>query len=124
MAGRVTVDEVKNMLDNTTLSDEVIGGYITSGNIFITENLGTTGLSDDVLKEIERWTVCHMIASTRDRRSKSEEAGSAKVSYYDVFADGFMSTDYGQMALALDNTGTLASLGRRGAKIRAITSFE
>ena len=121
---RVTVDEVKNMLDNTQLSDTIIGGYITSGNIFITENLGSSGLSDDVLKEIERWTVCHMIASTRDRRSASEAAGSAKITYYDVFGSGFKSTDYGQMALTLDNTGTLAALGKKAAKVRAITSFD
>ena len=50
---RTTVDLVKNILDNTLLSNAVIESYIASANVFVTEALNEVGLSDAILAEIE-----------------------------------------------------------------------
>jgi len=123
---RTTVDLVKNILDNTLLSNAVIESYIASANVFVTEALNEVGLSDAILAEIEMWLTAHMIVITRERQSIKEEAGSASITYANVFGAGLKSTTYGQMALMLDSTGTLAVLSGevKTAYIRAITSFD
>ncbi len=122
--GRVTVAEVKAILDNTELSDSVIGSYITSANVMVTQALGGSSLGADVLKEIERWMVAHMIASSRERMAKSEEAGGARITYTGQFYTGLNSTPYGQMVLVLDTTGTMAALGGKAVKLQAIKEFD
>ena len=117
---RVTVEDVKAILDNTQLTDPVIEVYITSANTMINESLLGKGLSDNVLKEIERWLAAHMISSTSERFALKEEAGSAKVTYTGVYGMGLDLTSYGQMVKTLDTTGIMAGLGKRTAFIHAV----
>jgi hypothetical protein len=126
MAARTTAANVKAILDNTTLTTAQIEAYITSADIMITQVLGTT-LSVDALSEICRWLSAHMIALTRERQAIKEEAGTAKITYSDIFKKGGMSsTTYGQMCIVLDTTGvfSILALGLRSASIYAVTSFE
>jgi len=70
------------------------------------------------LELIERWLSAHFYAQ-RDPRVTSERAGSVGASYQSAVKTGFKNTHYGQMALALDPTGILASLteGTRLARV-------
>ena len=122
--GRVTVAEVKAILDDTALSDPVITTFITSANVMVTQALGSSALGASVLKEIERWMTAHMIASSRERMAKSEEAGGAKISYTGQFYTGLRGTPYGQMVLVLDTTGAMAALGGKAVKLQAIKEFD
>lgn len=122
--GRVTVAEVKAILDDTALSDAVITTFITSANVMVTQALGSSALGASVLKEIERWMTAHMIASSRERMAKSEEAGGAKISYTGQFYTGLRGTPYGQMVLVLDTTGAMAALGGKAVKLQAIKEFD
>lgn len=122
MALRVTAADVKVLLDNTAVSDADILVYALSANTLINTALGTG--TTDILKEIERFLTCHLIACTRERQAKKEEAGGAKIEYTGVYLAGLHSTSYGQMCMTLDLTGKLASLMGRAVKITAITSFE
>ncbi len=122
--GRVTVAEVKAILDDTALSDAVITTFITSANVMVTQALGSSTLGVSVLKEIERWMTAHMIASSRERMAKSEEAGGAKISYTGQFYTGLRGTPYGQMVLVLDTTGAMAALGGKAVKLQAIKEFD
>lgn len=122
---RTTAQEVRDVLDNTELIDSQIEAYITSAEVLVTQVLGTT-LDESVLAEIERWLTAHMIASTRERQAKKEEAGTAKIEYNGQFKGGLESTTYGQMVLLLDTTGAMAnaSKGLQSAYIRAVpTSY-
>jgi len=130
---RTSVLAVKQILDNTTLSNIIIEAYINSANVMVTEVLGGTDLSDDTLTEIERWVAAHMVASTRERQAIKEAAGTASITYTGAYGVGLKSTSYGQMALTLDTSGLLAiasggaKLASGGAKfafIKAITSFD
>lgn len=122
MAARVTVDEVKEILDDTELTDPIITAFITSANVMVNNVLGD-GISD-ILKEIERWLTAHMISSTRERMALKEGAGGASITYTGVFGESLNGTPYGQMVLALDTTGAFAALTKKTVKILAVTSFE
>ncbi len=115
---RTTAAEVKQLLDNTTLTDPVIEAFIKSANLFVTNSLGTSALGSDTLEDIERWVAAHLISYTIERQSKNEAAGSASVSYAGNFdGKGLLGTSYGQMAVNLDTTGVLASLSSTGKTI-------
>jgi hypothetical protein len=122
MAVRVTAKEVKQILDDSALAESVINTFITSANTLVNQALGTG--TTDILKEVERWLTAHMIASTRERQAKKEEAGGAKIEYTGVYMAGLHSTSYGQMVLTMDLSGKLASLMGKAVKIYAIPSFD
>ena len=107
---RTNVTDVKSILDNTTLSDPVITRFINSANVFITNTLGNSTLTAEVLEEIEMWLSAHFISVSRERMAAKEEAGGAKIEYVGKTGEGLNSTSYGQTAMALDTTGTLTNI--------------
>ena len=119
--GRVTATEVKEILDNSTLSDSIVNAYILGANALVNSALGTG--DTDLLKEIERWMAAHMIASSRERMAQKEGAGGAFIEYTGTSGQELSSTPYGQMVLTLDTTGAMSALGLRKASIRAVKSF-
>ena len=127
MATRVSADEVKEILD-TTLTDSAIEAFIGAANLTVTKILGDEDLTDDELKEIERWLTAHLIACTRERQIMKEAVGQASVTYAGVTKTGLDATLYGQQVKLLDTTGLLAQqesdLGKRQASIYAVTSFD
>ena len=125
MTVRVTATEVKAILD-TALDDSVVEVFIDAANLVVTDILGSsTVLSDDQLKEIERWLTAHMIASTRDPQAASEKTGEANIKYQGVTGKGLDATFYGQQVKLLDTSGILeGSTGKRKATVYAATSFD
>lgn len=121
---RTNVADVKNIID-TALTDPIIEAYVNSANVFVTSVLDGKGLSDAVMEEIEKWITAHMIASTRERMGKEEEAGGARIEYLGKYGEGLSSTPYGQMAIQLDTSGTLSSdlEAKKTAWSVAVTSF-
>lgn len=118
---RCTPDEVKIILNDTTLSNDSIQSYIVTASTLVNTALGSGQTS--VLKEIEKWLAAHLIAVTKERIATEEEAGGAKIKYAGSYGKGLQSTSYGQMVLTLDTTGRLASLMGKSAKVEAIKSF-
>ena len=102
---RVTVDEVREII-TTTLSDARVTVFITVANLTVTEYLGGTALSADLLKEIERFLSAHYIILD-DRRTQQQavEGVSETVPFHLGYS--FFNTHYGQAACDLDSTGTL-----------------
>lgn len=122
---RVTADEVKEILDNTSLTDPIIEAYITGANALVNKTFETgTSPGTDLLKEIERWLTAHMISCTRERMAKKEGAGGAYIEYTGQYGENLSSTSYGQMVLTLDSTGQMAALAGKKASITAIKSFD
>lgn len=118
---RATEQEVLDIMD-TTLTTEQLTPYLISANAFVTNTFSGKGLSDDILKEVERWVAAHMVATTKDRQIKETGADNAYIKYTGYWSEGLNATSYGQMAIALDSTGTLAILakGKRGIYIYAV----
>lgn len=121
---RTTATEVKQILDDSSLLDAIVDAYIIGANALITANLTGSGLSDILMKEIERWLTAHMIACTRERMAAKEGAGGAFIEYTGQYGDSLSSTPYGQMVMTLDTTGAMASLGGKAATVFSIPSFE
>ena len=117
---RVTEAEVLEIMDND-LEEGDVSPFVISANVFVTQHLGGK-LSEDVLKEIERWVAAHMVASTKDRQIKDTGADNAYIKYTGYWSEGLNGTSYGQMAIALDATGTLAILakGKRNVYTHAV----
>ena len=120
---RTTAADVKAII-KTKLTESEVDAYITSANILVTQALGSSGLGTDVLREIERWVAAHMLASTKTRQATDEKAGTASVKYSGQYGANLSSTSYGQMALTLDVSGALASLGGKAAFVYAVPSFD
>ena len=122
---RTTSAEVLQIMDGCTLSSTIIDAYILAANALLDKVFyGDSTLGTVVLEEVERWLTAHMIASTTWRTSKSESVGQVSVTYTGEFKENLSSTPYGQMVLSLDFTGKMGNLGKRKARIFAITSFD
>src|SRR5690606_1442192 len=95
--------------------------FITVAHVTVENTLAAAGVDEATLKEIERWLAAHF-ACVRDPRVRNKSVDDASVSYEGRFgmARGLESTQYGQQALALDYTGTLARLGERKATFSVI----
>lgn len=118
MANRCTAAEVKEIID-TDLTEEQVSPFITAANLTITDILGTSGLSSDQLKEIERWLSAHFVA-VRDPRISAEKTADASATYQGKTAMGLDSTFYGQQAKMLDTTGVLANIGKKKASMNVL----
>ncbi len=118
---RTTAAAVKEIFE-TDLSEVQVLPFVTSANVFVNELLGTG--TSNILTEIEKWVACHMLAISRERQAKSEEASKAKVTYTGEYGVNLNSTSYGQMAISLDTSGVLANAGMRVVSIYAVTSFD
>jgi len=123
---RTNVDDVSNILDDTALDTDIIESYINSANVFVTATLGTKGLGDAVLEEIEKWLSAHMISVTRERVAKEAGAGGAYIKYAGSWGAGLLGSTYGQMAISLDTSGTLINIakGKSTAWVYAIPNFD
>jgi hypothetical protein len=121
MSYRVTEEDVMEIIE----VDSAISllPFIALADLIITEDFEDAPLSVARLKEVERWLSAHFYA-IRDPRVSSEGAGGVSNSYVVSSGTGFNSTPYGQQAVRLDTTGTLAAMdsvkGSRRVLVEAI----
>lgn len=119
MTNRVTGAEVKEIIPDSALSDAQVEPFITSANLTITEHLSGSSLSDELLKELERWFSAHLVA-TYERRRKAEKLGDASDTFDGQTGMGLDFTSYGQQVKILDPTGILAGLGKRKMLLKVV----
>jgi len=119
---RTSATEVEKIIV-TGLTEDEVDSYILSANTMVTQALGDSGLSDNVLTEIEKWLTAHFIACTRVQQVAEGTAGPASVKYQGKTYTGMYATFYGQQATLMDTTGTLKSLGSKTASMYAVGSF-
>ncbi len=112
MANRVTQSEVYEIIDTTLTDIEV---FINTANLLVTSWLGSTDLSDEILKEIEKYLSAHVL-SLRDQRTKSVGVDVLSESYQGQWGMGLNGTSYGQMCIMLDTTGTLGQMTNKGKR--------
>ncbi len=117
---RVTELEVREIID-TTLSTGEIDPFINTANLLVNQYLGSSNLSEELLTEIEKYLSAHVL-SVRDQRVKSEKIDVLSFTYTGTFGSGLKNTQYGQMAILLDTTGTLGDIAESGGKQKASLS--
>lgn len=118
---RTTAEDIIAILPDTTgLTETTIVPFMNSANVFVTEALEKAGLTDAILIEIEKYMAAHMATFSKDRVSIEEGAGGAYIKFAGSFGKGLSQTQYGQMCVILDISGTLEAL--QNGKSKA-TSF-
>jgi hypothetical protein len=120
---RTNSSKVKAILDTDVTN---FASFITPANIMVTNVLVTPAkITDaDTLLEIETWIAAHLFATTLERQAKREKVEEADVTYMGTDGKGLQATTYGQFAISLDPSGTLAALGKRTARIDTILAIE
>ena len=122
---RVTATEVKEIMDNCTVTDAIVTVMIGAATEVIDQVFeDDSDIGDTLLKEIERWFTAHMLASTLHRMGSEEKLGDAQIKYTGKWGENLSSTPYGQMVLTLDTTGKMSRMGKKAATITAIKSFD
>jgi hypothetical protein len=119
MSTRTSGDLVKAIFD-TDYTAAQLAPFVRTANIVVNTHLTGKGLSSDVLKEVETYLAAHF-ATLDDPRVKTEKIGNEySATYQGETGMGFSSSHYGQMALMLDSSNSLASLGKKRARIRVL----
>lgn len=104
---RVTDNEVKAVVD--TQRDTV--PFINSANLIVDEELASKGMTANRLKQIELYLAAHLVVLTEEKGGVIKKStGEAFEAYAGKFTTGFNMTRYGQHAIGLDTSGTLATL--------------
>ena len=121
---RVTPEEVQEIIDTDLKRDQILA-MITVANLIVTNGPATStnpSLGADELKEIERWLAGHFVC-IRDPVALRNKIGDADVWHYAMVTTAwgkqFNLTPYGQMAIAADRSGILASAGLKKGSFRA-----
>lgn len=117
---RIAVSDLIEIFD-TELTSAQLGAFINSAHYLIQANLVNKGLSEDVLTEIHKYLAAHF-ASLRDQRVESEQVADVRKSYQGKTGMYLESTTYGQMAMALDTSGSLANLAKSPATFLSFTT--
>lgn len=110
------------------LVEQDIAGFIKTGEVIVSEDLSGLGLSDDRLDQITKYLAAHfIILAVENGGLRRSRTGQQDESYLVPSSDrvGLASTRFGQQAIALDTTGTLAeqtvtAAGQRKAEFRVI----
>lgn len=117
MSARVSAGQVKEVIDTSLEDDVILSSMINTANLYIDTHLLAVGHTDSMLQRIELYLAAHIVALTEERGSlKGGKVGDASEFLADVFSEGFRATRYGQLALSLDTSGTLARLGQSTLK--------
>lgn len=108
MTARVTAAEVAAIIEYNSDVITDLTPFITAANLYVTQQLGESGMDDDYLKEIERWVAAHLV-KIRDVSPLEERAGEAwDINAIPKLGDGLRATKEGMQAIMLDYTGKLA----------------
>lgn len=117
MVSTAMVREIIDVADTVTIEP-----FIKAANITVTAVLGSAGLTDDQLEEIERWLAAHFLACYKPR-AKQEKLGDWSATYQGTIgaAKGLEYTVYGQQAAVLDTSGTLIkTVGKKQVLFKAV----
>jgi len=112
-------------MDNCSVSDTIVSRYITVASALVTQIFEDDDeMTDTLLEAIEQWFTAHMLAVSIHRSTLKEKIGEGSVEFTGQFRENLASTPYGQMVMQLDFTGKMANIGKKGASIHAIKSFD
>lgn len=116
---RVTAEQVRDLI-STTLTDARVNAMINTAHLVVEQRLSGKGVEASVLKQIELWLSAHFV-SLADPRKKQVKIDEVTVTYAtpDSSLEGLRSTTFGQQALALDPTNSLASTALKKAVMKA-----
>jgi len=118
VGARVSAGAVKEIIATDLSGDVILTSMIDTANLYIDTHLSSAGHGEPILRKIELYLAAHFVALTEEKGGMvRDKLGDAETEFADNFSDGIGSTRFGQTAISLDTSGTLASLG--AAKLKA-----
>ena len=119
MGFRVTEDDVQKILGSESGVDLQL--FIDVASRMVDEVFSGSSLSPSRLGDIELYLAAHLGALTEEGGGVTlQRTGQSSVQYSQLRGDNLKLTRFGQMALALDTTGALASSTKEKATFQAI----
>ncbi len=113
---RTTESEVGEIMGQQSFN---LDPFIVTANQIIEAKGITNNLSDETLTEIEKYLAAH-IATVRAPLMSRQSISDASEEYIRAGGDkGLSATDFGQVVLNLDVTGTFADSDKSGAEIQS-----
>lgn len=106
---RVNETEVKEIMRSSSILEETLTPFINTANLMVETHLVPKGLSEDILKEIEKYLSAHF-ACARYPYLIEQDWDGVKGKTSNATGRGFLSTPFGATALSLDYSRTLSSL--------------
>jgi len=94
--------------------------FINTAHLIVCEDLQASGNSDARLKEIELYLSAHYACLSDGGQIQSHKVGDATDTYAVTKDSGLGSTQYGQVAIGIDNSGKLAELANPSKKARFV----
>lgn len=125
---RVTVAEVRVILPSATqLTDAQIQAAIDAASCMVDQIAANCAnhLTDECLKQVEKYLAAHFASVTENTLSLSSETDAcsgASATYGFKFGEGVKGTPFGQMANSLSN-GCLAELDKQPTNLFTIGSI-
>lgn len=113
---RVVGEQVRDII-STSLTDGQVNAMINTAHLVVEQHLGTKSLAPDLLEQIELWLSAHFVCM-RDPRKKQAKIDELSVTFQGEVGLGLQGSMYGQQAIALDPTGSLASTTLKRAVIK------
>lgn len=98
MATRTSYEDVVDAI-STALEETQVLKFIDDANLWVTNFLGSSGLSGSTLKAIEKYIACHFIRA-REQELQREKIGDTEEEHSRGSEMGFIRT-----AASLDTTG-------------------
>lgn len=106
---RITDTDVRELVELDDATD--IDWAVESAEDIVTTHLADVGHTDSILSRITLFIAAHFAALQSERGGLIREStGVASANYANIYGEGFRSTRWGQQALALDSSGTLANV--------------
>ena len=122
MGQRVIDEEVRKVLGDINYDTQM---GIDTANVLVDDQLLGKGLSTVLLKQIELYLAAHFASIMyTDGTLATQEIGEARERYHNIYKQGLQSTRYGQQAILLDTTGTLAELSAATESPRLRAEFQ
>jgi len=111
MTARVSAIEVRELIPTSVVDATIVGSFIDTAHVYVDSNLLDAGHSEAMLTKLELYLAAHFLALTEERGGlKGEKVGDASEFLSDIYDFGLKSTRFGQVALTLDTSGTLAAI--------------
>lgn len=106
MATRVAEDQVTSLLQNSSAD---VTQALEIANDMVTAMLVGKSLTDTILARIELFLAAHLYTlTTTDGPLAAQTIGEATERYHDIYGPGLKATKYGQQAITMDTSLTLA----------------
>lgn len=126
MAARTTLAAVRALISpqGITIDDIDLGAIIATASTYVDNQLADVGLADALLIEIEKYLAAHFAAlRSIDAGISSQSEDDASVTYtvgQVQSTDALRATHFGQVAITLDTTGTLAAVGNQAPSFQVL----